>query len=296
MIDVKMCRSEKLNTVSFGAEMLWTRLLTNLDDNGNYDRDALVVYAACLRFKAGVTIEQVECWLKELIDVRSDGELGLISEYESKGRKYIHLTDFHLSQHLRDDKIRTIEYPVHPEELENKAYLRTGIGRSVDRTHTVRIPPTDGPRPVPKTGSLPPKDRPEVEVEVEVEESKREGEEEVSFIRSDEGVQNQKHNFGDFRAEFRTYTGVRLKPFPKLIEQCDAAINRHGWETICTAMKLWTEDEGGRDVTKKNKYASKNFFESLDEIVEEIRRPIFPKNSETELVQAPSGISERSMR
>jgi len=76
--------------------------------------------------------------------------------------------------------------------------------------------------------------------------------------------------FGAFRREFRSQTGVWLKSYRSLVKHYESAVNRHGWDLLCQAIKAWVTHEGGRDVTSKNEYASKNFFEVVDDIVDEI--------------------------
>lgn len=265
MIDDGALKSRKLGAVSLGAGELWFRILLLVDDNGNYPGDPLVLYVNGMRNKKCVTVEMVTEFLAELI------EIGLLEKYEvqEEDLPYIHVVNFHDHQSFKNDRPVKVTYPIHP----NGAYFNgTGIVplRNQDGTVVDTKRKQDGPTPIPKRN-------PEVELELEVE-SKVEEEDEVGGSRS-EDLEAEKQNppFVAFRKEFRAYTGVRLKDFRNLVETYEAAVSRYGWETLCKAIETWVAEEGGRDVVKKNKYASKNFFEALDEIVEEFKNPPVPK-------------------
>ena len=270
MIHDRICESEKLNQVSPGAESLWVRILTHVDDNGNYDRDPLVVYATCMRFKNGVSVKDVERWLKELITVRSDDSFGLLTEYVVKGRSYLHVINFRKNQDLRDDKTRTVEYPPHPDNIPEPAYLKTGKGTDVLRPQAVSVPSTDSPA----TESKRKNNGLEVEVEVEVE-VEREIEDEVKC--DDETVSETKPeekdsgDWSEFVRFFRSKAGGTkdFGRFEQNQERYHALCRQYGSPVIDSVVEEWVELKGGKSQTKKSSFACKNFLADVDGLIED---------------------------
>lgn len=125
MIHDRICLSRKVNSVSFGAEVLWVRILTMVDDNGNYSRDPLLIYANGVRRKKGVKQSHVEQFLNELI------EIGLLLVYQAEEEEFIHVADFHDYQTLRRDRPVTIDWPPHPSEF-GPSFLASGIVPAAD--------------------------------------------------------------------------------------------------------------------------------------------------------------------
>lgn len=249
MIHDTICESEKLNKVSLGAEALWVRILTHVDDNGNYDRDPLVVYATCLRFKKDVTVKDVERWLKELVDVRSDDQLGLLAEYKVKGRSYVHVVNFRINQDIRDDKTRTVSFPPHPVEIPEPAYLKTGRGQDVLRREAAAVPSVDSLRTVvekPKNG---------LEGEVE-----SEGEVEGEVVSSS----HREGRFNNFRDAFKDALGraTKPKPYTSHVEKYQELCRRNGEEEVLDAINTFVSLHG-KSTLQKNKFADRDFL--LDE-------------------------------
>ncbi len=101
--------SVKINRLSFEAETLYTRLLAQSDDRGNYDGDPVLIAAGVFRrrFRAGqVDIEKVQRWRDELVAV------GLACLYEHDGETYIHLVG--AKKFLRAARKRDYRYPECP--------------------------------------------------------------------------------------------------------------------------------------------------------------------------------------
>lgn len=116
MIHENVCESKKLDRVSRGAESLWYRILTKVDDNGNFFGDPFLVKAHVFPFCVSVSAEDVAGWLKELYEARGESDdLGLLAPYEVEGRTYIHFVGFHSYQKLRSDIKLEAKFPVHPE-------------------------------------------------------------------------------------------------------------------------------------------------------------------------------------
>lgn len=121
MLHERICRSEKLARISAEAERCWTRILVLADDNGNIEYDLDVIRAHGF-VKRAVLNEDVQKWVRELIDVRGDvngkyGEFGLLAEYEVGGRQFLHVVGFEAFQMLRADRAGKLECPPHPPGL-----------------------------------------------------------------------------------------------------------------------------------------------------------------------------------
>lgn len=113
--------SVKINRLSFEAETLYTRLLAQSDDRGNYDGDPVLIAAGVFRrrFRAGqVDVEKVRRWRDELVAV------GLARLYEQDSETYIHLVG--VKKFLRTGRKRDYRYPECPAGS-------APVGSSVDR-------------------------------------------------------------------------------------------------------------------------------------------------------------------
>lgn len=113
MIHSNICDSEKLATVSYAAEALYYRLLTRVDDNGNFTADARIVYGQCVPLREDMTPKKVQVLLEELA-TNGGAKAALIQFYEIDGDKFLHITKFEDFQYLRNDRMATVKYPVHP--------------------------------------------------------------------------------------------------------------------------------------------------------------------------------------
>lgn len=119
MIAENVCTSKKLAKVSAGAERLWFRLLTRVDDNGNFHGGPSEVRGMCLPC-FDVTLAETEAWLAELDNVRgqdAEDPYGLIAFYEVRGERYIHFIGFEKHQKLRSDRSMSVKFPLHPEAM-----------------------------------------------------------------------------------------------------------------------------------------------------------------------------------
>jgi hypothetical protein len=114
MLHSNICESEKLALISYEAETLYYRLLTRVDDNGNFSADPRVVYGQCLTLREDMTPKKVTSLLNELSSVTGRDKKPLIEFYESDGDRYLHITKFEDFQYLRKDRPSTITCPVHP--------------------------------------------------------------------------------------------------------------------------------------------------------------------------------------
>lgn len=79
--------SEKMETLSLGAEVFFTRLIMKADDYGSFHANTKLLKAALFPLKDH-TLKQVDAWLVECVAA------GLIGKYEVEGKSYIRIVNF----------------------------------------------------------------------------------------------------------------------------------------------------------------------------------------------------------
>lgn len=79
--------SEKMETLSLGAEVFFTRLIMKADDYGSFHANTKLLKAALFPLKDH-TLKQVDAWLVECVAA------GLIGRYEVEGKSYIRIVNF----------------------------------------------------------------------------------------------------------------------------------------------------------------------------------------------------------
>ncbi len=134
--------SDRVNSVSIGAEMLYTRLIAQSDDHGHYCGEPRWVLARLFtaRMIAGQVHEQdIAGWLNELEQV------GLIAKYQVAGQVYIELVN--VKKCLRRDVKPEIRFPDRPMR-----------GTSAKQVRDVSV--TDSARVRDESGSLDPEPEP----------------------------------------------------------------------------------------------------------------------------------------
>ena len=83
--------SPRVNRLSFGAELLYRRLMSVADDHGRFHASPVTIRGACWPIcPERVTERQVAKWLEEC----QQGDRPLISLYEVDGGRYLALNDF----------------------------------------------------------------------------------------------------------------------------------------------------------------------------------------------------------
>lgn len=98
--------SDRVNSLSWAAECFYRRILSLVDDYGNYDGRIEVLRADAYKLKLNqVSTTDVAKWLDDSIAA------GLVSCYEVGGKKFIHLYGF--GQRLKKYKRK---FPESPEE------------------------------------------------------------------------------------------------------------------------------------------------------------------------------------
>lgn len=353
MIHDNIINSHKVNALSPWAEVLWMRLLTVVDDNGNYYADSMRVFANCLPEKKGATEKITKQAIQELRDV------GLIVEYEAEERRYLHLVKFHKFQTLRRDRPVTVYFPTHPREA-GPSFKQSGMPTSEEwaefdetRTGFVYFVQADNGGPIKIGFSESPKDRlaalqvntpsklrllaviegtnenesalhkrfqkhkiqgewfrPDQEImefvgittgettgkpevnhlrettgsapattifEVEVKD-KQKVEVEGVRVLSDEETETPP-NFRNFQQAFKQAAGKKPKPFPRAIERYETLCRKYGESEVLDAINVFVERKGGKAVTRKNEWSSKNYLE--DEAEDILDERIDAANEET---------------
>lgn len=114
MIDKVICLSQKINTVSEGAENLYYRIYVNTDDFGRYHADPKILKGKVYTLRS-ISVATIEKRLNELMEVRGGDktkDYGLIDIYESGGELYLEIMDFKEHQSFRKDYVRKHLFPM----------------------------------------------------------------------------------------------------------------------------------------------------------------------------------------
>lgn len=262
MIHDKICESRKVNSVGFYAEALWIRLITKADDNGNYWRDPFRVHANCMFEKDGADIDQTTAAMKEL------AKAGLLLVYKADGREYVHVANFHEYQELRGDRNAQVEHPLHPPEMGG-AYTGDGLRRDVWVSAEERMRgPVDNQPVTARFPKQKPTGTPEVEVKVKSNSNTNCEQEEPP---SETPEEHEPGNWPEFVKFFRQKAGG-TKDFARFQTNQDmyhAACRTYGSDEVEAVVADWVALKGGKDQTKKNPYACKNFLEAVDGLIED---------------------------
>jgi hypothetical protein len=107
MLHGNICVSKKIDKLSAEAERLYTRLLTQVDDLGNYPADPESIRKVCFPLKRRWNNWSIQIWLNKIVGV------GLASYYESGRERYVHFERFADFQKLQYTNER---YPRHPDD------------------------------------------------------------------------------------------------------------------------------------------------------------------------------------
>jgi hypothetical protein len=118
MLHDRICESEKIDKLSAEEERLYTRLLTHLDDYGNYPADPQSIRTACFPRKKKWNNRTIQFWLDRLIAV------GLVSYYDVQGQRFVHFERFEVFQTLKHFNAR---YPKQPDDRGDHPSMTGGI-------------------------------------------------------------------------------------------------------------------------------------------------------------------------
>lgn len=117
MLHANICESKKLSEISFAAETLYYRLITRVDDDGNFSADPRIVLGQCVPLRRELDEKKVLVLLEELASVTSGEKKPLIQFYTKDGDKCLHVTRFEDFQYLRPDRTATAKFPTHPPRM-----------------------------------------------------------------------------------------------------------------------------------------------------------------------------------
>jgi hypothetical protein len=241
MIHDKVCESQKLNSVSFEAAELWFRLLTVVDDNGNYYADPLRVYANLMSEKELATMESTDAALKAL------QKSGLVLIYKADKRSYLHITDFEKHQSLRKDLAADVSHPLHPSDA-GPAYTENGKRRDM----CVR-PRTELEQSVTEPNRTEQESRFKGEVEV-----KGEGKDQVESVRDDEFFPKEP-NYGSFVECWKEVNGITPISIPQLREAYRRVCRKYNETDVLDAINEWSRGKSKKQ--RKHEFGPKNFLE-----------------------------------
>lgn len=101
--------SEKVNTLSLGAECFFVRLITTVDDYGRYYAKEGQLLGAMYTLRPAVKTKDITGWLNECVKAR------LIDIYDIKEKRYLQIHDFR----QRLDRARE-KYPPNPQSIDNQ--------------------------------------------------------------------------------------------------------------------------------------------------------------------------------
>lgn len=117
--------SEKINELSWGAEVFYRRLMSVADDFGKYDGRLMMIRANCYPLKLHIVGDSdIDKWLQECC------ASGLVRRYEVDGKPYIMIINF--GQRLRSMKSK---YPDPVDDLDDQSNDRE-LPKKSDKGHT----------------------------------------------------------------------------------------------------------------------------------------------------------------
>jgi len=130
--------SEKINSVSLGAEVLFCRLIAQADDYGNYYGDPRMILATLFPHRwAQRTVNETDAgrWRDELVTCPSGP---LVATYSVNGVEYLHVIA--ARRRLRSDVTPEERFPREPATIEADAL--TGHVTHAARQRPADVPPT----------------------------------------------------------------------------------------------------------------------------------------------------------
>jgi len=130
MIHENITTSDKFANISYQAECLYFRLLTQTDDYGNTRASSGYVKDICFprkKMDKNISYDLVEKWLQELI------KIGLVIKYKVNEIYYLHFFKFEDFQTLRKDRLKNSSIPCYEPLRSN------GCQMSADCPHELEV-------------------------------------------------------------------------------------------------------------------------------------------------------------
>ena len=232
MLHSNICESKKLSTVSVEAETLYYRILTRVDDDGNFTADPRVVSGQCVPLR-GWTADRVQKLMEELAAVTGGEKRPLIQFYTKDGDKYLHITKFEDFQYLRPDRPATVKFPTHPS--------RFGMSL-VNQRYTTAQPMTDN-------------------------DGQCQGKDKLSKDKISESSAPGSGNFKNFKTAYRRAFRKRLSSGDLQRREYAEACRQFGEDTVLARFEEWQAEN--QWVADYQTNGLKKFYEALPEMVEE---------------------------
>ena len=280
MIHSNICESKKLSTVSYAAETLYYRLLSRVDDDGNFTAEPRLVLGQCMPFREDQDADSVEEMLQELATITNGDKQPLISFYTSGGDRYLHINRFQDFQYLRPDRTAVAVYPTHPQELE-KSILRE---RKVDG-----LPVAFNSYQPQSSGRYTKDGIPSAENGLPF--SAMVGSNQIN-IKSNESKSS--HDGGDFKnlkVRYRRAFGTRLSGSKNTRQKYSEVCQRFSEETVLEMFEHWATGASWiKDLASQGKLYSdglNKFYDQLPELIDE------ESTWKAEQVATQSAVSDR---
>lgn len=260
LLHSNICTSKKLSSVSHEAENLYYRLLTLVDDDGNFPAHPNIVHGQCMSLRVGMTPEIVKVLLEELAEPDENGET-LLLFYNIKSDRYLHFTRFHDFQVFRGDRNPYLAYPTHPKELGSTL---KGGKPVVNQWYTNGKPSGTNGKPVVNHSAQMVTDCSRIE-EKRIEENTNRSGGHVGF------------GFGDWktmRVKYNTLMGTSHANSQKCKDEFQEACQTYGEEFVLSEFETWARGDGRWIVeSPKSTRATKSFglhhfYKLLPELLE----------------------------
>lgn len=234
MLHSNICESEKLGLVSYAAETLYYKLLTRVDDNGNFTADPRIIYGQCMVMREDQSPTNVTKLLIELANVSGIQmeSRPLIQFYMAGNEKYLHITKFEDFQYLKNDRPATLKCPTHPIEV--------GISLTNGGFHPESERNPDG---IPKLS-------------------------EVKVSKDNYGLISNSFSGGIWKfiaSRYVSYFGISPAGRKTDKEQYDKICRLYGEDKVLEIFDRWAS---GREDLKKNKWALQYFYKDIEAEIE----------------------------
>lgn len=283
MLHANICDSEKLATISYEAETLYYRLLTRVDDNGNFTANPRLVYGQCLALRDDMNPARVDELLGELASVTGKDKKPLIQMYDADGDTWLHITKFEDFQHLRSDRLAAVKYPTHPQEfgptapktqeILEKQGVVTKSQPVVNQRYTSGIPTVGvGLRKISK--------------------------DKIGEEKSSQASSNTAPDWTTLSVLYRRILRKRASANSKNKQRYQEACEKFGEDRVLKIFEEWAEQ--GKERLRNTNEPLYFFFQDLPEMVEvddrvaETEKPVEPELSEAEAEKiVASSVSER---
>ena len=139
LINESIRTSEKINSLTWFQEVLFTRLLTAVDDFGRFDARPAILKASLFPLKKDVTEKTIEDSLDKLANI------GLVNLYEVGGKPYLCLPTWASHQRVRNKRSKYPEPVICPQPAANCGELPQNATRIQSNPNPIRIQSESNP-------------------------------------------------------------------------------------------------------------------------------------------------------